>query len=216
MANLIGELIEDVAARINQRRKEVIKEPAIRRAMIRVYKTLNMECKCVEKTQEIAAGSFSASVNYISKPSDLFQVYKFRVDGEDAEIDYVEKELFDENNTDLTFTIEGDRIYFSNVDADSYFTMHYYSLGGVLVNKEDADLDTGEENTPDWPSGMEWALLYGAATDLASDYPMYHSDLVKYNEYKNRFLGMKTGAARQSVTPNIVGGIQLSVTDEDY
>ena len=216
MPNLIGELIEDVAARINQRRKETIKEPAIRRAMIRIYKALNMETKCIEKTYEITAGMFSSSVNYIAKPSDFFQVYKFRVDGEDAEIDYIEKELFDESNTDTTFTIEGDYIYFSNVGADSYFTMHYYSLGGTLVNKEDADLATGEENTPDWPSGMEWALLYGAATDLVKDYPMYQNDLVKFMEYKNRLMGLKTGAMRQSVTPNIVGGIRLNVEDDDY
>ena len=122
---------------------------------------------------------------------------------------------FNANDTDPTFTIMGDTIYFSNVDADTVLSMWYYSFGLTLVNKEDGVFTAATEiNTPEWEDNLHDALFYGTCADLKNDYPMYKADLRSVEEMKA--LLSRSNFHKQAVTSQVLGGIKVARRISDY
>lgn len=217
MANVIKDMIEEIAFRINEANMEIpFQEPTIRRAMNRLYRKWNTEFLCLEKLYPISAGTFSSSVKYIAKPTGFIAPFKFLdSDGEITELDFMNEGQFNANDTDPTFTIMGDTIYFSNVDADTVLSMWYYSFGLTLVNKEDGVFTAATEiNTPEWEDNLHDALFYGTCADLKNDYPMYKADLRSVEEMKA--LLSRSNFHKQAVTSQVLGGIKVARRISDY
>lgn len=216
MANIIGDIIQDVKHRIGEfTNVPPYHNASILRAINRIYRRLNSELKCLEKSYDIAAGTFE-SVSYMSKPSDMIMPFKFtNSDGDVADIDYVAAEVFDSSNGIATFTVMGDKLYFSSVNSESSFTMWYYSAGFVLVDANDEDVETGEANTPEWQAHYHDALFYGACIELKQDYALFRSDAVEFERMKSQ-LRESHYRKQMGVTPEIIGGIGRSGNLDDY
>lgn len=217
MANEIVNIIHDVAHRIGEAKmEEPYHHDTFLRVINRVYRMLNTELHCLEKSYNVAAATFSDSVNSINAPADMIRPFAFKdSNGDQMAITYVQPERFNASYNSLTCTIIGRTIYFSGVDEDSAFTMWYYSSGSTLVDKEDTDVDTGEANAPEWARHYWDILYYGAAIDMKTDYDLYKSDSVEFNRLKSD-LRYSTQRKQHSVTPMIPGGFNVPSNRNDY
>ena len=210
------ELIDNIAFRIND--PKMLKgnyAPYILQSMNRVYRRINRETKCLEKLLEIAAGTFSDTVDYVVMPSDMIEI--FRIEPAMAYRDPNNYVFINEENSQIenTYTITRGRIYFSGVDETSSFYVWYYSSGFAIVDKEDEDLEDNEINAPEWPWADTHQLLYYATClEISNDYPMAKQDLKNYNELLNRL--KQAGYQKQSTTPTIAGGTGIPRKIDDY
>ena len=139
------EIIDNIAFRVKDPRMlRMHYAPYILRSMNRVYQRINRETKCLEKLLEIAAGTFSDTVDYVDLPSDMmeiFQIEPVRIFKPPEKFVFTDEEF---SQIEYTYTITRGRIYFSGVDATSYFNILYYSSGLTLVDKADEDLGEDE------------------------------------------------------------------------
>jgi hypothetical protein len=224
VANKIDEIIQDVQHRIGEYDgNPPFTKASILRTINRIYKQLNSELKCLEKFHVYAAGTFDDDVYYVEKPEQMIMPYRFTdEDNNIIALDYVQPELWSKETSGATFTIMGintlgvgQQMYFSGVDAETAFIIWYYASGSELVDKDDADVGTGEANTPEWQLHYYDALYYGASIQLKQDYPMYESDVVQFNRLKK---GLRESHYRKQmgVTPEIPGGIGISRNLDDY
>ena len=202
MSNKVNDIMHDIAHRLGETRmEEPFTSAVIKRAMQRVYDQLNQEYKPIVREWSIDFGvtplSGSLADGYMTLPSDWIVPYSMSPGYE-----YRPWEVY-ESTENKVFSINNGRIYFSNVDADTTITVNYYSSGYTLVDKADADVLTGEVNTPEYPLHLQQILIYGTCIDLKSDYPQYKYDLYKYNELRS-FLGLYS-SHHQEVTPETSG-----------
>ena len=179
--------------------------PYILRMMNRVYRRINTELRCLEKTWDLDFSILSPLVQYMSHPTDLIEPFRIEpyYSFKDPNEFVFENESFSEQAK--TFTITAGRFYFSNIQEDDTFTVWYWSSGFELVDKEDGDLETGEINVPEWPwDGVKDLLFYATCIEISRDYPMVEHDTLTAKKLVADL--QRLGYHRQSVTPNIMGG----------
>ncbi|MBC8458845.1 MAG: hypothetical protein H8D67_12700, partial [Deltaproteobacteria bacterium] len=193
MSNPVGDLIEDVAYRIDEMRMEApYTHAVILRAMRRVYQQLNEELKVIEHEFEVDFSSpgvnDSLADGYWGLPYDCivpFKVPNYR---------YVPNEAW-KDSENYTFTIYNNRIYFANASESLALTVAYYSSGYTLV---DDDSPSGTDvNEPEYPDHLQQILLYGTAIELKNDYPKFESDI-------RSFLRLKSALGRTHTLKQLV------------
>lgn len=212
--NVVSDLIDAVSFRVGdvlRRRSRMNPAGIILRYMQDVYRRLNEEFLVIEKEWSIDFGNIGANDSledgYFALPEDWIRPYKL-----DPYYEFREPEVFDKDES-YTFTIHLNRIYFSNVNADTQITCWYYADGDTLVSKEDSLLQTGETNTPQYPRRLYSILIYGTACELGLDYPAKQEDLYKFSELKT--LLNRVQHFKQNVTPEQDGpGINYANTDD--
>lgn len=198
--SVVGDLIHDIALRIGEpRMEEPYTHEVILRAMRRVYERLNEQHKVIQRELSIdfsnPGDNDSVDDGYWHLPDDwiapfrMVPVYK-----------YVPKELFI-NTESKTYTIYNRRIYFANVDADTTFTIGYYSSGYMLVDSDNPG--EGEVNEPEYPKYLQQILLYGTAIELKTDYSKFESDLRTFMKLENALSRERT--LKQLAHPELTG-----------
>jgi len=221
MANIVGNLIDDVTWRLNDTKYQNYPLASILIIMNQKYQEINEELRCLEKKLTLSAGTFSDTVNTYDIPDDWIE--PFILNGTDDNNKYttplyIPKEMWnDESYSGSTvFTILGDKLIFGNVDADTAYEIYYYSSGLELVNKDDNDLGDDETNTPEWKSRYHRLLVYLTCLEIAADYPFLERDIVSAEKLKTEL--RKQNKNRQRITPMIIGGIgiQMRKKDPDY
>ncbi|NOY58911.1 MAG: hypothetical protein GXO75_08245 [Calditrichaeota bacterium] len=202
-----SEIIEDVVHRVGV---SVLRENGpkfILRAINRVYHQLNRELLCL--TRKTTFNSFTDTVNYVDRPSDLIQFFAM-----DPAYDYVDLQDFMLASTDQKiFTFKGDKIYFYNVDSSTSIEAWYYSTGYEIVDKDTPA--TGETNVPEWvEEDLHQILVYGTALDLSPDYPFRQRDEALFFKLKARLSEVKDFS---HTTPKIIGGaVKIYQTNDPY
>ncbi len=159
----VTELVEDVGFKIGDPDHDDIIQPVILRAMNRVYQQLNMRYLSLEAEFSISAGDLT-SVIYKAVPADWIRAFRIS-----PKRDFRAKEVFldDESNT---FTVYLSRVYIANGDADSAFTIGYFSSGLVLLD-EGSPVSGVSVSTPEWPTHLHQILFYSTALEVSKDYP---------------------------------------------
>lgn len=207
MANVVNEIIQDV-----QFRTGVKNGVAILRAMNRVYARLNRKYRPIQKDLDIDFDGVYPTSSTWAKPDDMIEIYNV-----DPHYDYVTPDKWDDDYTGDVYTIDQGLFKFSNVSADTAVTVSYHSAGSTLVDAADADLDPGQENTPEWPGDLHQLLLYHTCMEVSADYPFMQKDLASLMDMEQR-LG-QTRWRVQSKCAEPIGGMApatLSETSDDY
>lgn len=205
MSNIVGELIEDVAFRLGdiKARDPIFPPHMILRQMRRVYQSLNEEYKAVRRMWNIDFSSPGANDSvddmYAALPSDFIAAYKF---DEDSYWTYLPPHVWNTNKK-WKFTIELGRLYLTGVDSSTTLDVYYYSRGYTLVNVADADVGTGEVNTPEWPDYLYGALVHGTALRMSANYPLREVDFMEFKDYKSKL--SREARLKQFVTPQVAG-----------
>jgi len=133
-------------------------------------------------------------------PTDVFRPYRIY-----PRIYFREPGKFSVGQSN-TFTISHGNFKFGSAGSGIAYELWYASSGFTIVDKPDASLSDGECNRPEWPyTALDDILFYGTCIEIANDYPMYKSDLVKFNKLRSNLL--EATVHRQDVTEDILGGI---------
>ena len=202
-----AEIIEDVVHRVGV---EILRQNGpkfILRAVNRVYHRLNREL--LPLLRNTTFNTFTATVNYVDRPSDLIQFVSM-----DPAYDYMTLQEFELAKDDQkVYTIKGDKVYFKSVDDSTSIDVWYYSTGYKIVDSTSPG--TGETNTPEWPEeDLHQILVYGAALDLAADYPLRARDEAMFYKLKARLSEIKEFS---HTTPKIIGGaVKVYQTNDPY
>ena len=199
MANVIGEMMEDILFRIGDPKGNDVPPAVVLRALRRVYQRLNHEYMIVQREITVNDTNYPTfSTNgYIDKPSDWIRPFKI-----DEYLDFRPWEVYDDTEGDC-FSIYNDRLYISNASEDTEHVLSYYSAGYLLVDAEDADVVTGEVNEPEYPGYLQQILMYGTAIDLKTDYPKFESDIRMFLKLQSALGDLRT--FQQAVTPETAG-----------
>lgn len=177
----VSELLEDCLIRLP---KDILRrggEPYILRTMNRLYKQLNHEHKCLQKSQSITEDSGSGS----ALPSDWILPFAIWDANDEREENLVFKnpEMFDPSEDD-TFTIQKGYIYFGSGDGTTTRTFWYYSTGLTLVNSTSPGAT--EVNAPEWPrEALHSILFHGTCIRLARNYEMFENDLIEFRRLES-------------------------------
>ena len=202
MSNIVGELIQDVAYRLGNLKMDNNHEfnhAVILRAMRRVYERLNEEYQVIEREITVNDTNYPTfSTNgYIDYPDDMIKIFRI-----DPLVTFVPYEVYSSTENKV-FSLYQSRIYFSNASADSEYDVSYYSMGYTLVDTEDANVGTGEVNTPEYQKHLRQILMYGTAIELKADYPLRKQDKENFEKLESGLYGIKSQP--QLFTPQIVG-----------
>jgi len=206
MANVIGQIMEDIGFRINDGKMNDFPPAVILRAMIRLYQRLNEEYMVVVRDITVNDTNYPTfSTNgYITLPDDFIRVCKI-----DELLNYVPWEAYDEDEYN-TYSIYNNRLYIANADEDTEHVVSYYSSGYTLVDAEDADVATGEVNEPEYPDHLQQILLYGTAIDLSSKYPKFESDIRMFMKLEQAIQSHAT--FKQAFIPETAGPKERNTT----
>ena len=210
MANVVGEIMQDIAYRIGDLKMNDPPHAVILRAMRRLYQRLNREYMVVEReitVNDSNYATFSAN-GYIALPSDWIRPFKI-----DDYLDFRPYEVYDDSE-DECFSIYQNRLYISNASESSEYVVSYYSSGYTLVDAEDADVGEGEVNEPEYPDYLQQILLYGTAIDLRTDYPKFESDVRMFLQLKSALMDLRT--FQQAVTPETAGPKEQKSISDPY
>jgi len=221
MSNIVRELIIDVAFRLgNPEMTDPFTQPIIFRQMKRLYESLNQEYYPIEVKKEFGSSDYTldAHLGYsATEPSDVIELFKIKhytgSDDDGIDKDFVDFDRY-KNSDSRTFTMNNGRIYFSSIAGTETIRIDYYSMGKTLVDKANADVLATEVNDPEYDRDVKQILLYGTATMLKTDYPLYRSDLVEFDRLRD--ILSKRRFHKTSINPAIVGGSRQVISRLDY
>lgn len=198
-----SEIINAIVARVGKAFIRQYGEAFVLETMNRIYLQCNEEYSLIEKQTTFAFTTFDTDgLKYKELPSDWIRPYRI-----DPFRSYRQPHVFDDQREYNTFTIHKGNIYFSNVSAQSSFTVDYYATGITLqVQQSGGQTVESQYLSPEWESWLHPALIYFTALELMADYPLRKQDLYQAEQYKDRMINLKLD--RQSAAPNIVGPLQ--------
>ena len=205
MANVIGELVRDIAYRLGDLKMDDHPPAVILRAMRRLYQRLNHEYMPLVREITVSDDNYAtfSDNGYIALPADWIRPFKMYHAGNMLDtLEYRSYEVYDDTETD-TFSIHNSRLYIANASSDTEVVVAYYSAGYTLVDAEDASVGTGEVNTPEYPLHLQQILMYGTAIDLKTDYPKFESDIRMFMRLSSALGDLRTFS--QAVTPETAG-----------
>lgn len=147
------------------------------------------------------------SLYQFSLPDDFIRVLSFSGNA----YNFRELELFTGNESD-TYTIDliNQLIIFSNENGYSQ-SLKYESTGLTLVNKADADVLTGETNTPEWGRSFDMLFIAIIASQISKNYPFYVMDLQNIQKLESSLK-----SSRWNVQATNPSGMQVPTPTNDY
>lgn len=181
MANIIKEIVEDVAFRLGTPTGKPYNPPMILRAMNRVYKRYNRKYMPIEAETvfTFSQADIDAEIIYKDLPADWIRAFRIS-----PKLNYRDNNVFVKEE-EYTYTIHRKRFYVGAVAANDSYTVDYYSSGGKLVNKETPA--TGEVNTPEWDEDFHQILLYATCLELSPQYAYADDDRQALRELRSSF-----------------------------
>jgi hypothetical protein len=214
MANIVGNIIDDIQFRIGDPTGTTFRRPVVLRALNRVYKRYNERNPGLvtrETTFTFTDLDISSSINYKDLPADWLKPYRMT-----PKFFYREKGVF-LNDEDYTYTIDQDgasrQIYFASVLAGD-IVVRYYSTGYVLVDVADVSVGAGETNTPEWPVLIDEALIKAVCIELSVNYPMLPADLNDMRRLDSVIY--RISSDKQSTDPSLMGPNRMNDYITDY
>lgn len=205
MANVIGDIIRDVAYRLGDLKMNDYPPAVILRAMRRLYQRLNHEFMPLVREITVNDTNYATfSTNgYIALPADWIRPFKMYHSGDMLDVlEYRSWEVYDSTEDD-TFSIHNNRLYISDAASDTEVIVSYYSAGYTLVDAEDAAVLTGEVNEPEYPDHLQQVLMYGTCIDLSNQYSRFESDLRMFLKLQSALGDLRN--FQQAVTPETAG-----------
>lgn len=198
--SVIGDMIDDVAFRIGEPRKE---EPythaVILRAMKRVYQRINREIPTIQRSWSIDFSDLGANDSladgYVALPSDIIKPFNI-----DPFRKFVPPDVWSDESS-YKFTIKLSRMYFTGVTSSTTFTVLYLSFGYTLTDSESPG--STEVNEPEWPDDLQQLLLYETAMELKANYPLRNDDFRNARGLRQQLLGVRLNV--QEIVPETVG-----------
>jgi len=213
MSNAINGICFDILNRLESANLAKINHETVLRRMRKVYMAANRECKCIQRTYTVDEDNRETDEDYWILPSDFLELFakegslrgSYTFQGAPG-FDY---------DTRYSFTIEGDgatkKLIVPGAPDDFSMTLHYTSLGKLLVDLEDDDDDYDtdtESNVPEWESEDLWdGLIFGTCIKLSNEYNFYKEDYVEFTRIKG--ILRNTVFNRQSADYESGGGYEL-------